>query len=205
MLEIFLTTFIVAISLYGYVVYGIETKRKILRPRAATWLIWAILGTCVSYLQLKHGAELGAVVTVVAACANYILAGMAWHYGNKNIHPIDIVSSLAAAGVLVLWMTAPDGVTIGFAVLTYLFGFIPTFERAYRKPYAESIVPFTINTVKYAVSLFVIADINFETVIYPAVLSLLNLVFLVMVVQRRRGKKMSKKAIAKKRRARYSR
>lgn len=204
MLELIITGCIVGVSLYGYVVYGIETKRKTLRPRAATWLIWAILGTCVSYLQLKHGAGLGAVVTVVAASANYILAGMAWHYGNKNIHPVDVVSSLAAVGVLVLWMTAPDGVTIGFAVLTYLFGFIPTFERAYRKPYAEHIVPFTINTFKYAVSLVVIADVSFETVIYPAVLSVFNLVFLVMVLHRRRMKKMPKKTLAKKRRSRYS-
>lgn len=108
MLEIFLTILIVAISLYGYVMYGLETKRKVLRPRAATWLIWAILGTCVSYLQLKHGAGLGAIVTVVTASANYVLAGMAWRYGNKNIHPVDILSSLAAVGVLILWATVAD-------------------------------------------------------------------------------------------------
>lgn len=204
MIEFILTTIIVMISLYGYVVYGLETKRKVLRPRAVTWLIWAILGTCVSYLQLKHGAGLGAVVTMVAAGANYILAGMAWHYGHKNIHPIDIVSSLAAIGVLVLWTTASDSVTTVFATVTYLLGFLPTYERAWRKPYDENITPFVTNTLKYALSLFVIGNIVIETALYPAILAIFNATFLIMVLVRRKLHKIPKKPIAKKRVKRYS-
>lgn len=204
MIEFILTTIIVMISLYGYVVYGLETKRKVLRPRAVTWLIWAILGTCVSYLQLKHGAGLGAVVTMVAAGANYVLAGMAWHYGHKNIHPIDIVSSLAAIGVLVLWTTASDSVTTVFATVTYLLGFLPTYERAWRKPYDENITPFVTNTLKYALSLFVIGNIVIETALYPAILAIFNATFLIMVLVRRKLHKIPKKPIAKKRVKRYS-
>ncbi len=197
MIEFILTTIIVMISLYGYVVYGLETKRKVLRPRAVTWLIWAILGTCVSYLQLKHGAGLGAVVTMVAAGANYILAGMAWHYGHKNIHPVDI-------GVLVLWTTASDSVTTVFATVTYLLGFLPTYERAWRKPYDENITPFVTNTLKYALSLFVIGNIVIETALYPAILAIFNATFLIMVLVRRKLHKIPKKPIAKKRVKRYS-
>ena len=204
MIEFILTTIIVMISLYGYVVYGLETKRKVLRPRAVTWLIWAILGTCVSYLQLKHGAGLGAVVTMVAAGANYVLAGMAWHYGHKNIHPIDIVSSLAAIGVLVLWTTASDSVTTVFATVTYLLGFLPTYERAWRKPYDENVTPFVTNTLKYALSLLVIGNIVIETALYPAILAIFNATFLIMVLVRRKLHKIPKKPIAKKRVKRYS-
>ena len=204
MIELILTTIIIAMSLYGYVVYGIETKRKVLRPRAVTWLIWAILGTCVSYLQLKHGAGLGAVVTIVAAGANYVLAGMAWHYGHKNIHPIDVVSCLAAVGVLVLWAIASDGVTTVFATMTYLFGFLPTYERAWRKPYDENITPFVTNTLKYALSLLVIGNIVIETALYPAILTIFNATFLVAVLIRRKLHKIPKKPIAKKRVKRYS-
>lgn len=204
MFELILTTIIIAISLYGYVVYGIETKRQILRPRAVTWLIWAILGTCVSYLQLKHGAGLGAVVTIVAAGANYVLAGMAWHYGHKNVHPIDVVSCLAAVGVLVLWVIASDSVTTVFATMTYLFGFLPTYERAWRKPYDENITPFVTNTLKYALSLLVIGNIVIETALYPAILAIFNATFLIMVLIRRKLSKIPKKPIAKKRVKRYS-
>lgn len=204
MLEIFLTIIIIAISLYGYVVYGIETKRKVLRPRVATWLIWAIIGTCISYLQLKHGAGLGAVVTIVAAGANYVLAGMAWHYGHKNIHPIDILSSLLAIGILVLWATSSDSVTTVFATVTYLFGFLPTYERAWRKPYAENITPFVTSTLKYTLSLLVVGNFMIETALYPITLAIFNGAFLVMVLRRRRLKKIAKKPIAKKRGSGYS-
>ncbi len=204
MLELFLTTIIIAISLYGYIVYGLETKRRALRPRAATWLIWAILSSCVAYLQLKHGAGLGAAVTIVAAGANYVLAVMAWRYGHKRIHPIDILSSLAAVGVLVLWATASDEVTTVFATLTYLFGFLPTYERAWRKPYDENITPFVTNTLKYSLSLLVLGNVVIETALYPAILAIFNAVFLLMVLTRRRTRKSPKKPLAKKPRARYS-
>lgn len=204
MLELLLTAIIVAISLYGYVVYGIETKRRILRPRAVTWLIWAILGTCVSYLQLKHGAGLGSAVTIVAAGANYILAGMAWHYGHKNIHPVDVLSSLAAIGVLVLWATTSDEVTTVFATLTYLFGFLPTYERAWRKPYDENITPFATSAIKYSLSLLVLGEYVVETALYPVILAIFNGLFLVMVLIRRRKVKKPKKPLAKNARARYS-
>lgn len=204
MLELFLTVTIVAISLYGYVVYGVETRRKTLRPRVATWLVWAILSTCVSYLQLKHGAGLGAVVTIVAACANYVLAGMAWHYGHKNIHPVDVLSAMAATGVLVVWSTASDNVTTVFATVTYLFGFVPTYERAWRKPYDENIAPFVTNTLKYSLSLLVIGHFVIETALYPVILAIFNAAFLVMVLVRRRTKKSPKKPLAKKHRTRYS-
>jgi|GEM_PF-1330629 len=204
MLELFMTAVIVAISLYGYAVYGIETKRKRLRPRAATWLIWAILSTCVAMLQLEYGAGLGAVVTIMAAGANFILAGMAWYYGHRTIHAIDVFSSIAAVGVLVLWLTAGGAVTVVFAALSYLFGFLPTFERAYRKPFAENITPFVTNTLKYALSLLVIANFSVETVLYPAILAIFNGVFLAMVLWRRAHKKTPKKPLAKKHRTRYS-
>lgn len=201
-MTLFLTCIIIAISIYGYIVYGIETRRRTLRPRAATWLIWAILGTCVSALQLEHGAGLGAVVTIVAAGANYILAGMAWYYGHRRIHPIDIVSSLAALGVFVLWATVSDTVTVVFATVAYLFGFIPTFERAYRKPYSENIVPFVVNILKYALSLLTIVQFNVETTLYPAVLVVFNAIFLVMILVKRR--KNPQKPLAKNKKKRYN-
>lgn len=198
MFDIAITACIVALALYGYVIYGIETRRKKLRPRVATWLIWAILGTCVSFLQVKHGAGLGAVVTIIAACANYVLAGMAWRYGHKNIHPVDIASAVLALGVIILWAVATDDVTTIFATLTYLFGFLPTFERAYRKPYDENITPFVMSALKYTLSLMVIAHYSLETVLYPIILAALNALFVAMVLLRRHSTKKHKKTTCKK-------
>lgn len=202
MIDLFITAGIALISLYGYVVYGVETRRRTLRPRAATWLIWAIIGTCVSALQLEHGAGIGAAVTIIAAGANYILAGMAWYYGHRTIHPIDIVSSLAALGVFILWATAGDTVTVAVATVAYLFGFMPTFERAYRKPYSENMAPFVANILKYALSLLTIGQLNIETTLYPVILTVFNGMFLVMILAKRR--KNPQKPLAKNKKRRYN-
>lgn len=202
MLSTFLTLTIIGISIYGYIVYGIETRRRTLRPRAATWLIWAVIGTCVSALQLEHGAGIGAAVTIIAAIANYILAGMAWYYGHRTVHPIDVVSSLAALGVFVLWATVGDVVTVAVATVAYLFGFMPTFERAYRKPYSENLAPFVANILKYALSLLTIEQLNIETTLYPVILTVFNAMFLVMILVKRR--KNPQKPLAKNKRKRYN-
>lgn len=192
MISLIITVIIVAIAIYSYVIYGIEIHRRNLRPRAATWLIWAVLGTGVSLLQLEHGAGLGAVVTIIAAVANYILAGMAWYYGHRTVHRIDILSSLAALGVFILWwVTADDALTIVFATITYLFGFVPTFERSYRKPYSENMAPFVASVLKYSLSLLVIQQLNIETALYPVTLALYNVIFILMILARRRKKSIN--------------
>lgn len=197
MWEYGITAGIIAASLYGYASYGLATARRHIRPRTATWFIWALLSTCVAYLQLKHGAGLGASVTIVAAIANYILAGLAWGYGHRSVHPIDSVSLLATVGVLLLWLFASDETTLLFAAVAYVIGFAPTFERSYRKPRVEHLQPFVMNVIKYAGSLAVMTVYSFETLIYPVILVVLNGIFLCMIWWRRKYKKSFKKVLQK--------
>ena len=198
MIYYLLTIGIIAASLYGYTVYGLATMRRKIRPRTMTWFIWALLSTCVAYLQLKHGAGLGASVTMIAAGANYILAFLAWRYGHRTIHPIDSVSIVATIGVLLLWLFASDETTVLFAAVAYAIGFVPTFERSYRKPHVEMLQPFVMNVLKYSASLVVMGSYNFETVIYPLILAFLNVFFLCMIWWRRKMKKSSQKPLQNK-------
>ena len=180
--DILLLLVATAAAVYGYVEYGREIPKKTLRPRPFTWLIWGILSTCVTVIQIQNGAELGVVGAVLGAVSGYILAGMAWYYGHRKIHEVDILSLVLAAGVLVLWGFVGDQVTAIAATLVYMIGFVPTVVRAVKAPTHERILPFAMSVFKYTISFVLLEKVSVETAIYPIGLALANAAFIVMIL-----------------------
>ena len=175
----------VAIALYGYAYYGRETFKKTLRPRPFTWLIWGILSTAVTIVQLRHGAGLGAVGAALGAMSGYTLAGMAWLYGHRRVHTTDIISSICALFVLLLWSVFGDAFAVIAATSVYLVGFIPTILRGWKAPRHESTVPFVTAVVKHGVSIIILGSYSLETLTYPLMLTVMNGVFVVALALRR--------------------
>lgn len=175
----------VAASLYGYIQYGIKIPKRQLMPRPFTWLIWGILSSCVTIIQINNGADLGAVGALLGAVSGYVLAGMSWRYGKRRIYAADIVSLILAALVLMGWLFIGDAATAVAATFVYLIGFMPTIMRAWKAPYKEGRAPFAMSVVKYTISFVLLGTVSLETAIYPVVLALANLAFLIMLQLRR--------------------
>ena len=184
--EIILLTLAIVAALYGYVHYGREIPRQTLRPRPFTWLIWGVLSTCVTIIQLENGAGLGVIGALLGAVSGYVLAGMAWYYGHRKVYGTDIISLLLAFAVLIAWAFVGDRVTVVAATIVYLIGFVPTAIRAYHAPHKERQAPFAMSVVKYTISLMLLSTVSISTAIYPLALVLANFAFLVMLWVRRR-------------------
>lgn len=185
-IKIILFILAIAVSLYGYVYYGRQIPTRKLKPRTFTWLIWGILSTCAAIVQLHHGAGLGAVGAILGAGSGYVLAAMAWRYGNRRIHEADIISLSLAIAALVAWVLLGDVVAIIAAAFVYLVGFIPTVVRAIKAPYNERMLPFAASVFKYGVSLAILGSFSVETVTYPAALMVANILFILLLFVKRR-------------------
>ena len=183
-LAIFIITLIIA--LYGHISYGLEIPKRTLRPKAITWLIWGVLSTCVAVIQLRHGAGLGSVGAITGAVSGYILAITAWTYGHRHIHEADIVSIVLAMGALICWGIFGDTIAVIISSLVYIVGFVPSLVRAWRAPHNERLTPFMTAWLKYALSLLILQSFSLETVIYPAILSVANLLFVLFLIARRK-------------------
>ena len=175
----------VAASLYGYIHYGRKIPKRELKPRPFTWFIWGILSTCVTIIQFNNGADLGTVGALLGAISGYVLAGMAWYYGSRKIYSADIVSLTLAGIVLAAWLFVGDAITAIAATAVYLIGFTPTVIRAWKAPEHEGWVPFAMSVIKYSISFVLLGQVTIETAVYPIVLALANLAFLVMLWVRR--------------------
>lgn len=189
---IILTIAIVA-ALYGYIHYGRQVVKRIIQPRPFSWLIWGILSTCVSIIQINNGAELGTVGALLGAVSGYVLAIMAWRYGSRKVYRADIISLVLATGVLVAWAFVGDAATAVMATSVYLIGFIPTIIRGWKAPHKEGRAPFAMSTIKYLLSFILLESVSIETAVYPVVLALANLSFLIMLAVQRKRKPANRK------------
>lgn len=185
MIDFILLAIAVSASLYGYIHYGRQIPGGKLKPRPFTWLIWGILSTCVSIIQINNGADFGVVGALLGAISGYVLAAMAWHYGERKIYGTDITSLILAGGVLVAWAFVGDAATAIMATAVYMIGFIPTVARAWKAPHKEGRLTFAMSVLKYSISFILLGSVSVETAVYPVALALANLAFLVMVALRR--------------------
>lgn len=185
-IDIILLAIAVSASLYGYIHYGRQIPSGKLKPRPFTWLIWGILSTCVSVIQINNGADLGVVGALMGALSGYVLAAMAWYYGERKIYGTDITSLVLAGGVLAAWAMVGDAATAIMATIVYMIGFIPTIVRAWKAPHNEGRLTFAMSVLKYSISLVLLGSVSIETAVYPATLAVANLGFLIMIWLRRR-------------------
>ncbi len=122
----------------------------------------------------------------MGAISGYVLAAMAWYYGERKIYGTDIVSLILTALVLVFWALDGDAITAIMATVVYMIGFIPTIVRAWKAPHKEGRLTFAMSVLKYSISFVLLGSVSIETAVYPVTLAVANLAFLVMVASRRR-------------------
>ena len=152
------------ISVISFFPYLRDIFRGKTRPHAYSWLIWAILQAVGAAAQLKSGGGYGAWVLIVGAvlCAGIFI--LSFKYGTGNITKFDQVclfASLATLGCYLFFQNPFWAVLLVTA--TDLFGFLPTFRKAYVEPSTETSSTFILSAVANLLSLFAIQKYSLTT------------------------------------------
>ena len=171
----------------AYVPYFRDIFRGTTKPHPFTWLVFAILNGVVFFGQVAAGAGPGAWITGMTAIATLSLAVVGFYASGRYIVLIDYVC--LAGGILgvVLWFVTKEPLTaIIVATITDMVAFIPTIRKAYEAPETETASMYVLGTMKYALSLFALDSFNLTTALFPASISTINILFLIMVWLRRR-------------------
>lgn len=177
------------LALVGYVAYFREIFFGNTKPHGFSWLIWGILNTLVFFASTSQGGGAGAWVVGISAVLNFVIFGVALFRGEEEITRIDKMCLIAAFLGITFWaLTSDPAWSIVIISIVDLVGFIPTFRKAYKRPWEESITIFALSDVSFAISLFALQAVNVTTFLYPATLVVANTVFVAMVLYRRNGK-----------------
>lgn len=180
----------VVIGLVAFFPYFRDILRRRTKPHAFTWSVWSVIMSISFVASLSKGGGYGAyaIGATAVACAATFVASL--FRGEKDIARLDEMGLAAASVGILLWiLTDSPLLAVIIVSLTDFAGFIPTFRKAYGKPWEETLSMYAMSGFSIALSIFALQSINPTTVIYPATVFASNYAFITMVMLRRRKRR----------------
>ena len=175
------------IALAGYIPYFKNILTGKTKPHAFSWLIWSILTGIAFAAQVVENAGPGAWVTGFTALGCFTIFILSLFKGKRSFVLFDwfaLVASLVA--LLLWWLTKDPTMSVILITLTDAIAFLPTFRKAFYKPYEETATTFALSGLKFFIALFALETIIISTWLYPASLVVMNWLFVALVLLRRK-------------------
>ena len=186
----------VVISFLGYIPYFRDIINKKTKPHVFSWFIWSLAGGIGFFAQIISGAGSGAWILGLGFTISAIITILAFRQGEKTITLSDWVAFSGALLGLILWrLTDNPLLAIIFIIITDGLAFVPTFRKAYHKPYEETFISWFFSSFKFLLALVATQSYSLTTVLYPLYLFLSNGAFALMLLVRRKVLDNAKKQL----------
>lgn len=172
----------VAIAPYFWDIYKGRTK-----PHAFSWLIWGILEAIGFAAQIfGHGGP-GAWPTLATSIICFTIAGIAFYKGEIEFVLFDWLALTGAGLAILLWLfTHSPFYSVILITAADLIGFLPTYRKSFHLPFTETLSEYVLSSVKEITALFALTSLSFITGFYIGTVAAANLVFVTMVLIRRK-------------------
>jgi len=180
-----------ALGLVSFLFYFKDIFRGITKPHIFTWIIWTLLTGLTSLIQFSEGGGAGAWVAGVESLSCLGVAILAYSRGEKNITRVDWICFGGALAATAVWLLAEQPLVAVLLVISAdVLGFAPTFRKSYTKPHEETVSMYTLSASHWIFSIIALQAFTLTTVLYPAVISLLDLTLVATLFIRRRQLKV---------------
>ena len=186
-IKITLAAIAILMTLVGYFYYFRDIFAGKTKPHAFTWLVWASL-TAIGFAgQISDNGGAGAYITGLTAAISFIIFFLALFKGEKEITRSDWISLGGAAAALLLWFLT-DNPLLAVILITLIdfLGFVPTIRKSIRKPHEETLISYVLAGLKFVLAIIALDNYSAVTVLYPASLVFANLLFVMLLVSKRR-------------------
>lgn len=175
---------------YSEYVRGIFNKKT--KPHLYTWLLWGVLGTIVTIVQIQHDAGWSVLISGLMAFCNLSLAGLALKYGETKLSRRDKYLLSAALISIIVWQTTKnDLLAIILVCLIDAIAFSFTFVKSYDKPFDEKLSAYILWTAQLVSFALAVQNPSLTTLLYPLFLASMELVFVFFLLWRRKAIKNS--------------
>jgi hypothetical protein len=156
------------------------------KPHVFSWLLWSLLAGIGFFAQISKGAGVGAWVTGMTGVMCLLIAIIGIFSGKDHILRIDIWCFIGALLGVIVWRITDDPLAAVLIVSVIdALAFIPTFRKAYSRPYEETASAFALAALKWTLGIIALESLNLTTAIYPASLVFTNGLFVTMLIVRR--------------------
>jgi len=187
MVKELLSLFAIALTFIAFVPYIISIGQGKTKPHVFSWLIWGGATFIVFLAQLSDGAGAGAWPIGVSAMITLYIAFLAYTVrADVAITKTDGFFLALAIAALPCWYITENPLWAVVILTTVdVAGFAPTYRKAYKHPFEESLVFYGIMVVRNIMVIGALENYSLTTSLFPAVSAIACLVFIVMVRFRR--------------------
>lgn len=161
---------------------------KSVKPHVFSWVIWGSTTFIVFLAQLRDGAGVGSWSIGVSGILTISIAVLAFlKRGDIAITKTDWIFFASAMSSLPLWYLTSDPMWAVIILTTVdVLGFGPTVRKAYVFPYSESLLFFGLFAARNLIVLLALENYSVTTILFPAVMGIVCVLFLAMIIYRRR-------------------
>jgi hypothetical protein len=177
----------VAIAVASFFPYLRDILARRTTPHIYSWLIWAVLQLTATMAILRENTLWSAAGTGAIGLVSLVVFLLAFKYGTKNITKFDTACLVGAFIAIGVWIFL-DNVMFSIILVTIidLIGFLPTYRKAFREPYSETVILYVCSAFSNLFSLFAITHYSVESTLYVASLVVTNAIFVGVVLARRK-------------------
>ncbi len=183
-----LSAMAIVLTFIAFFPYIRSILRGQVRPHVFSWVIWGITTFVVFLAQLEDKGGVGAWPIGVSGVITLFVAFLAYiKRSDIMITKIDWLFFILALSSLPFWYLSSNPLWAVIILTTVdVFGFVPTIRKAYNDPYSESLLFFALFTVRNFIVIIALENYTVTTILFPAAIAIACLLFIIMVVYRRK-------------------
>ncbi len=185
--KIYLGILAVILGILSYIPYFRDLFTGKTKPHAFSWFVWFLLTGIAFAAQVLEHAGPGAWVTATTSLFCFIVFLFALAKGHKDFPIIDWLCLFSALLALGIWFVTKNPLlAVILITVTDAIAFIPTFRKSFSNPWGETVTLYAVAAIKFIPGLFALERITLTTWLYPASLVIMNSLFTIMLLIRRK-------------------
>ncbi len=186
-MHLFFSLLWVTLQIFAFSIYVRSIFRGKTKPHLYTWLLWWILGTIVTIVQITNDAGWSIMISGLMAWCNLTLAGLSLKYGETLLTKRDKYLLLWALITIILWqLSKNDLIAIILVCFIDAIAFYFTFKKSYKKPYDEKLSSYVLWTLQLVSFALAVNNPTLTNLLYPVFLASMELVFVLFLIWRRK-------------------
>lgn len=178
----------IVITFIAFIPYIRSIQQGKTKPHTFSWIIWASVTFIVFLAQLSDKGGAGAWPIGVSGVITLYVAILAYlKKSDSMITKKDWLFFMLAMASLPFWYFTENPLSAVLILTTVdLIGFAPTFRKAYSKPYEEQLTFYLLMASRNFIAIMALEHYSLTTILFPAATAIACLLFIQMVMVRRK-------------------
>ncbi len=184
----FFSAVAIALTFMAFLPYIRSILQNKTKPHIFSWLTWGSVTFVVFLAQLADKGGAGAWPIGISGIITIYIAFLAYmKKSDITITRTDWVFFILAMTALPLWYLTADPLWVVVILTTVdVLGFGPTVRKAYIHPNEEQLTFYVIIAARNLIAILALEHYSPTTVLFPAALTIACLLFVLIVIYRRR-------------------